>query len=188
MHNILPFMLLGIGVDDMFVIVNTIDQVPDHLKPEKRFILGMTHAGPSITITSLTNALAFFFGGFTSLKALNSFCFFSCVQVMCLYISVLTIFSSAMVWDLKRMHNRKKDCCNCCCGCCKCEEDFVCCCRGRLLSGKQAKFSGLEREYKDTNVIKDMDPDYYHEHRNPKSLVPLKSQGSVESKLGIVAA
>ena len=24
-HNILPFMLLGIGVDDMFVIVNTID-------------------------------------------------------------------------------------------------------------------------------------------------------------------
>ena len=24
-HNILPFMIMGIGVDDMFVIVNTID-------------------------------------------------------------------------------------------------------------------------------------------------------------------
>ena len=31
-------MLLGIGVDDMFVIVNTIDQVPDNLKPDTRFI------------------------------------------------------------------------------------------------------------------------------------------------------
>ena len=131
-HNILPFMLLGIGVDDMFVIVNTIDQVPDHLKPEKRFILGMTHAGPSITITSFTNALAFFFGGFTSLEALNSFCFFACVQVLCLYISVLTIFSAAMVWDIKRMHARRGDCC----GCCACPEDSWCCCGGKLLSGK----------------------------------------------------
>ena len=131
-HNILPFMLLGIGVDDMFVIVNTIDQVPDHLPYEKRFIIGMTHAGPSITITSFTNALAFFFGGFTSLEALNSFCFFACTMVLCLYLSVLTLFSAAMVWDLKRMHNRKGDCC----GCCRCPEDSPCCCCGKFLSGK----------------------------------------------------
>ena len=32
MHGLLPFMLLGLGVDDMFVIVNTIDQTPIHLK------------------------------------------------------------------------------------------------------------------------------------------------------------
>ena len=41
MHNILPFVLLGIGVDDMFVIVNTIDQTPINIKPEERFILGL---------------------------------------------------------------------------------------------------------------------------------------------------
>ena len=28
MHTIIPFMLMGIGVDDMYVIVNTIDQTP----------------------------------------------------------------------------------------------------------------------------------------------------------------
>lgn len=31
MHGVLPFLILGLGVDDMFVIVNTIDQTPDHL-------------------------------------------------------------------------------------------------------------------------------------------------------------
>ena len=107
--------------------------------PERRFIVGLAHAGPSITITSFTNALAFFFGGFTSLAALNSFCFFACVQVICLYITVLTIFSAAMVWDLRRMHNRRGDCC----GCCKCSEDSCLFCCGKFLSPKQQKFSGI---------------------------------------------
>ena len=69
-HNILPFMVIGIGVDDMFVIVYSVDQTPQHLKADDRFRIGFTHAGPSITITKLTSALAFFFGAYTSLTAL----------------------------------------------------------------------------------------------------------------------
>lgn len=30
-HDILPFMIMGIGVDNMFVIVNCVDQEPVHL-------------------------------------------------------------------------------------------------------------------------------------------------------------
>ena len=71
-HNILPFMLIGLGVDDMFVIVNTVDQTPQHLTVNERFIQGIKHAGPSITITSFTNALAFYFGSTTSLVAISS--------------------------------------------------------------------------------------------------------------------
>ena len=34
LHGFLPFMIMGIGVDDMFVIVNTIDQTPMHLSAD----------------------------------------------------------------------------------------------------------------------------------------------------------
>ena len=101
-HTILPFMLLGVGVDDMFVVCNALDQVPDSLPADKRFIIALSHSGPSITITSLTDALAFFFGSFSSLEILNSFCYYACVQILCLYLSVLTIFCAYQVWDVRR--------------------------------------------------------------------------------------
>ena len=61
-HAMLPFLLIGIGVGDMFVISNAIDQMPYTMKADERVVAGLRHAGPSITITSLTNCLAFIFG------------------------------------------------------------------------------------------------------------------------------
>ena len=100
----------------------------------------MAHAGPSITITSFTNALAFYFGSTTKLPALSDFCIFACLCVICLYLSVLTIFVSIMAFDTKRINNRKSECCGLCC----CSEDSRICCKGYFLSDKQKEHSGLE--------------------------------------------
>lgn len=120
----------------MFVICNAIDQTPDHWPPHKRLEVALSHAGPSITITSFTNALAFYFGSFTSLIGLNSFCIYAGISILMLYTSVLTIFSCVMVWDLRRMHRKKGDCCFRCCS-------ERCCLNGALLTPKQKKFSGI---------------------------------------------
>ena len=68
MHSMLPFMLLGIGIDDMFVIVQSFDS----LKSENRdkdlptqIGLAIKNAGVAITITSFTNCLAFGIGKYT---------------------------------------------------------------------------------------------------------------------------
>ena len=65
MHAILPFMLLGIGIDDMFVIVQSFDNLNAREKTEDiatQIGLAVKNAGVSITITSFTNCLAFGIG------------------------------------------------------------------------------------------------------------------------------
>jgi Niemann-Pick C1 protein len=131
-HNLLPFLLIGIGVDDMFVIASAIDQTDSNESVENRIKVGMIHAGSSITITSFTNAIAFFLGCTTSLDALGSFCFFAGLGVLFLYFSSISIFASFMVWDLKRQYAQKGDCCGACC----CSEENIICCKGYFLTEK----------------------------------------------------
>ena len=85
--QILPPMMLGIGVDDMFVICNSIDQQPYSLPTRERIRRGMTHAGPSITITSLTDCVAFFIGARSSFLGIQAFCTFAGVTVLMLYLT-----------------------------------------------------------------------------------------------------
>lgn len=104
---------------------------------------GMIHAGASITITSFTNAAAFFLGCTSSIDALSSFCFFCGLGVIALFFSSITIFSAFMVWDLRRQLQKKGDCCGLCC----CSETSFICCRGSCLTAKQKAFPYQGEEY-----------------------------------------
>lgn len=58
----------GIGVDDMFVIVESLRQLTPKeraLPVEERIGLTLKHAGVSITVTSVTDIVAFAIGGST---------------------------------------------------------------------------------------------------------------------------
>ena len=133
------FLLIGIGVDDMFVVANAIDQTPFHCTAAVRFREGLRHAGPSMTITSLTDALAFYFGSFTTIPCLSDFCIFACFCVICLFFLMITLFFCILAWDTKRVGKLEPECCGLCC----CKEDSAICCRGRFLSDKQRKYSGI---------------------------------------------
>ena len=131
-HNLLPFLLIGIGVDDMFVICNAIDQTDLHATAAERVRKAMQHAGPSITITSLTNSLAFAFGGLNSLTALRSFCVFAAVCILMLYLIVMTTFLCVVVWDTERVGRKRGECC----GLFMCKMYSIFCCKGFFLSPK----------------------------------------------------
>lgn len=71
-HTSLPFLLMGLGIDDMFVIMASWQKVQrEHPSPHDRSTLpermGMMlqMAGSSITITSFTDVVAFVIGSIT---------------------------------------------------------------------------------------------------------------------------
>ena len=131
-HNLMPFLLIGIGVDDMFVICNALDQTSFYKSSEERMKDCIKHAGPSITITSFTNAIAFYYGSTTSLSALKSFCVFAGYCIIFLYFTVITVFTAVLAMDTRRVHARRGECCGLCC----CKEDSLVCCKAVFLSKK----------------------------------------------------
>ena len=129
-HDAMPILMLGIGVDDIFVICNAFDQTSLKLPASERIKKGMRHAGPSITITSLTNALAFISGSGSSIAGISSFCKFCCITIMMLYTSVMLIFLPVIYWDTVRVEKQGKECF----GFCFCKESSALFCHGKLLS------------------------------------------------------
>lgn len=69
-----PFLLLGIGVDDIFVIVRSVEEVNKahpRLPVPERIRKALNIGGMSITVTSVTNAIAFMFGSLTAIPAVQ---------------------------------------------------------------------------------------------------------------------
>jgi len=117
MHNIIPFLLLGIGIDDMFVIM----QCYDNLTPAERLssdipstvALTMRRAGVAITVTSLTDFMVFAIGSSTVLPALRSFCLWCGVGILAVYFYQATFFAACLALDCRRLASNRNGLCPC---------------------------------------------------------------------------
>ena len=114
MHSVLPFLLLGIGIDDMFVIVQCFENLKDQkLEPLERFGHTLKHAGVSITITSITDIAAFAVGGTTVLPGLRSFCLYASVGIVSIYFFQCTFFVACLSLDQRRIEAQRNGCFPC---------------------------------------------------------------------------
>ena len=109
--GILPFICLGIGIDDMFVIVKCFNNISDEEKKKntlaKNIGLAMNHAGGSITVTSLTNVCAFATGASSFFPALQSFCISAAFAIAAIYLFQTTWFVAWMALDQIRVQQRR---------------------------------------------------------------------------------
>jgi Niemann-Pick C1 protein len=106
-HGVLPFLAMGIGIDDMFVIVQCYNNLPEHQKAThsltERIALTMKHAGVAITVTSLTDVLAFCAGAITILPGLQGFCVSSAIAVGVIYFLQCSWFIAWLTLDQMRI-------------------------------------------------------------------------------------
>lgn len=77
--------------------------------------LGRTlrEAGPSVTLTSITDALAFAIGTAIDIGAIRQFCITSAVAVVAVLVLQVTAFCAALVLDTRRRMAGRIDCCPC---------------------------------------------------------------------------
>lgn len=113
--SIMPFVLLGIGVDDSFVIMNSIDRTNPSLPVEERIATAISHAGVSIMVTSLTDFVAFAISASSALPALASFCMYAAMSILMLFIFQVTVFGAFATLNARRENAGLIDCCPCVC-------------------------------------------------------------------------
>ncbi|CAG0917450.1 unnamed protein product [Notodromas monacha] len=111
LHSTVPFLLLGVGIDDAYVILQTLDNLRGTMPPESsisQFIAkALSRSGVSITVTSLTDIFAFAIGATAPVPVMRSFCLYCSIGIFVVYILQLGYFLPLVYFDeMRRAANR----------------------------------------------------------------------------------
>jgi Niemann-Pick C1 protein len=95
----------------MFVIMRCFNNIPVEERRRngmaKNMGITMQHAGVSITVTTLTDVLAFGIGAITTFPSLNSFCTCSAIAIGTIYIFQSSWFIAWMILDQRRIDEKR---------------------------------------------------------------------------------
>ena len=103
LHTVLPFIVVGIGVDDIFIITATYDQLERTIAdPAERLIATLRKCGLSIAYTTATDVVAFLLGSLSALPAIQQFCLYAAFTLLFNFSFQVTGYCTLLYWDAIR--------------------------------------------------------------------------------------
>ncbi|XP_076462162.1 protein patched homolog 1-like [Babylonia areolata] len=112
--QIIPFLALGLGVDDMFLIAHAYSETGRHIPYSELSGEVLKRTGVTVLLTSVTNLLAFVTAAaLIPIPALRAFSLQAALLVLFNTASVLLVFPAIVSLDLVRRHDNRIDvfCC-----------------------------------------------------------------------------
>uniref|UniRef100_A0A673AVI6 Dispatched RND transporter family member 3 n=1 Tax=Sphaeramia orbicularis TaxID=375764 RepID=A0A673AVI6_9TELE len=99
LNGVAAFVIIGIGVDDVFVFISTFRQASHLLQPQQRMIYTIKTAGRATFLTSFTTAAAYAANTFSQIPAVHDFGLFMALIVSCCWLWVSVLMPAALcIW------------------------------------------------------------------------------------------
>lgn len=113
--EVIPFLVLAVGVDNIFIIVQTYQR--DERMPQEELhqqigrILG--DIAPSMFLSSFSETVAFFLGALSNMPAVRTFSLFAGLAVFIDFLLQISCFVSLLGLDAQRQEGNRLDICCC---------------------------------------------------------------------------
>ncbi|XP_044053899.1 protein dispatched homolog 3 [Siniperca chuatsi] len=99
LNGVAAFVIIGIGVDDVFVFISTFRQASHLRQPQQRMIYTIKTAGRATFLTSFTTAAAYAANTFSQIPAVHDFGLFMALIVSCCWLWVSILMPATLcVW------------------------------------------------------------------------------------------
>ena len=108
--GVLPFLVVGIGLDDMFIIVDHLDRQDRQLKVPTVVRRVMSGTGVTITMTTLTDLVAFAVSTNSQFPSIKYFCTYAALTITFAFLMIVTVFVALMSFDVRRIKANRRNC------------------------------------------------------------------------------
>uniref|UniRef100_A0A1I7T588 SSD domain-containing protein n=1 Tax=Caenorhabditis tropicalis TaxID=1561998 RepID=A0A1I7T588_9PELO len=103
--NVSPFLILCIGIDDLFIMSAEWHRTNPKHSAEKRIGQTLSEAAVAISITSITDITTFAVGCYTTLPGVQMFCMYTCVQCFFCYVYQIIFLGPVLAYAAEMEQN-----------------------------------------------------------------------------------
>lgn len=107
--EVIPFLVLAIGVDNIFLVVHELDQQDQSLPVEERVSSAVKSIGPSCFISAVLQTSMFLLASSIQMPAVRNFALYSACAVAINFVLQMTAFLAFLSLDQKRMDEGRVD-------------------------------------------------------------------------------